>query len=244
MGRAPIIQYWVDAVRVLVLNEDPIPSAPVIHSRLSEWASETERTDKPPSVRKIVDLVNEAKGLADSKARPYRLFRWPESMESGALPWEASSVCLELLSYYEQHGHGRPPVRLARWYWYVSQIIEEDAGSASSSWMVEPPFYRVMAASRLAALEALGPFAPQDEIRALEHWLAYVPWRSPDASRRYEDDAGVKFPKFRGSKSLDTAIPDDTDPDRVRMAFEILYGKMADWAMQRRRREQQKGDSK
>ncbi len=166
MARPKVPQFWIDAVRIIALNEDPQPSAPEIHRRLGEWAAETGRSDGPPSVRKVVDLVREAKRLAEDEKREYELFTWPGSMEAKLLPWEASRDLLDLGK------RGPILVRFAQWYWQASMAMP---GASIDE------RYRV--AGVLAARSQLEPHP--EEAAELMAYLAFRAW-TPDGQKEYE----------------------------------------------------------
>jgi|SRR5919106_5946980 hypothetical protein len=55
----------------------------------------------------------------------YQEFVWPEVMEAGILPWEASRVVLDLLAWAA--GHQLPPltVGIVEWFWRISLALPE-----------------------------------------------------------------------------------------------------------------------
>lgn len=111
---------------------------------------------------------------------PYRYVYWPESFQAGDLPWEAAAVVLELMEDHRQRHQRapdiwteRPTVRLARWFWRVTQA----APDAPKGWRSE--FAGALA--RAEALGTLGRTARNVEKLLLE----WHPWRSEADLRRY-----------------------------------------------------------
>src|SRR5262245_7989081 len=58
--------------------------------------------------------------LTDSERVAYRPVRWPESMLSGALPWESSRAILDLVHHCNQHGWPRPTIAQGLWFWRIT----------------------------------------------------------------------------------------------------------------------------
>jgi hypothetical protein len=130
--------------------------------------------DRLPSVRTIERIRVEWKPKTQEEKAPYRSFYWPESMERGDLPWEASESALELLGLFDKKRGGlrvRPPVRFVKWFWRVSQAAP-GAGSAG----------RVMAAVVLASNEVS---ETPISLRAVEGYIAYRPWEGEDQKQLY-----------------------------------------------------------
>ena len=139
-----------------------------------------------PSERTIGTYLREFWALSEEEQRPYRYFRWPESMEFGALPWEAGASALELLRYRREHKFGRPLLGQVRWFVRVSTLVPD------------APFYgRYEAARQLFAFEAIGnPPTVEDMKRAIELWLAFAPWRSSADAEAYKAALWGKVPAF------------------------------------------------
>ena len=164
-----------------------------------------------PSERTIQRIKDD---ITPEQLIEYRSFHWPESMESGALPWEASAAALELLDvrrtadpfirYLEAHPEspftdpGREPismrfgdhpsVRLARWYWRVTQAAPDLPGGTQDFWLG-----RYDIAVILAEGEARSD-VPQRLRDSVEAYLSYAPWRSPEGKAAYVD--GIKQRRF------------------------------------------------
>ena len=169
-GRRPTEPYWTDRIRQL-LAENPRMSSRAIHEELLKVGYSPGGT-YPPAARTIDDIKKAFIALTDEERVPYQKVYWPESFESGALPWDASADTLEMLHAYLHH-RDRPSVRLARWFHHVSRAM---------------PFAR--AANRMdvaAALTTAQAFGGDRYAlaRQLEGWLAYRAWL-PAAKEGYE----------------------------------------------------------
>jgi|SRR4030095_2000812 hypothetical protein len=117
MARPRIDPFWIDHIRVLTA-ENPEWSATKIRREL-ERTERKERTGKRvPSDRACRRCIAE---FPEELRAPYKRFRWPESMEAGALPWESARACLDLLQRYRECGLGTPLIQECRWFWYVTQ---------------------------------------------------------------------------------------------------------------------------
>ena len=105
-----------------------------IEKRLKEHAAELwQKPDsysrdlslKVPSPRSIGRIRKEDWELMPhSEKAQYRLFHWPQSMERGDLPWEASAAGLELLRLRGENlsdPEFRPDHRMVTWFWRVNQ---------------------------------------------------------------------------------------------------------------------------
>src|SRR5207244_3214125 len=99
--------------RELVAN-DPSLSGAQIRRKLVEANFKDARV---PSDRAIRRIVTE---FPPEERQPYKFFSWPTSMESGALPWEASRACLDLLRYLNEQGRKPPLNSLAQAFWYIT----------------------------------------------------------------------------------------------------------------------------
>jgi hypothetical protein len=129
----------------------------------------------PPSERWVSQwLRNDWPKVRDNERRQYGLVRWPGSFESGALPWEMSPQCLELLLLRQrlaEHklGEWRPTVRLARWFYRISMAAPRlDAR------------HRHVLAFMMTGHEN-GLFTPQI-VEAVEAWLMH--WERPQIYER------------------------------------------------------------
>jgi len=178
MGRPKTKGHWEELIRVLTENE-PRLGPLAIRSRLEQAAKEAEaaKVNKDelgpiPSLRTIGRLQRQFRPLSEEERQPFRLFRWPESMETGALPFEASTAALELLRGYEEAAWGRPLIGVVRWFWRVTAIAPD-----------APFAEREEAARYLNVLDVLP--GEDTNARRVEMWLAFRPWQSDAAAEAY-----------------------------------------------------------
>lgn len=150
--------------------------APQIAARLEARAREARRKDVP-SPRTVARLVKEYRDLPEEVRREQRRFRWPESMQAGALPWEAGQAALELLRFCDQAGAERPTCRHVKWFWRLR---------------LAAPTLPTPDAARFATVLAYDEYGQASgdggsaEVPGLDYLLAYVPWQGPEARAAYE----------------------------------------------------------
>ena len=237
MPRPPTPQRWVDRVRVIAANEPRLGPGPIFR-RLEEEGGKEGLNDYP-SLRTIGRILRDFKDRPDAEKAPYRYFYWPETMERGELPWEASAAALEFLRYcttpieFEfidfttpDERHARPLTRTVKWYWRAS-LAAPDA----------PAYRKVILAEIFAAYELAG--WPAESARGLELLLAFRPWRSPenrDALRAagYYEDASQKA-LLRSFGAMDKRdLADIWKVGRLRAYSELLLiERFADWSGKR-----------
>ena len=85
---------------------------------------ERELAERVPSQRTISRIRKEEWPQLGEKDRArYGLFYWPESMEHGALRWEASEAALELLRQGEKllNSAWQPSIKAVQFFWHVTQ---------------------------------------------------------------------------------------------------------------------------
>ncbi len=133
----------------------------------------------PPHERTIGRILRrEWDPLSEEQQAQYRAFYWPESMECGDIPWEASVHCMELLGYLfhssrRAEEYVRPTIRQAKWFWRVSMAVPDQELSERE------------AVARLFAIwEAVGG-RTKEVTRSLEGFLTFAPWRSPENMQEY-----------------------------------------------------------
>ena len=97
----------------------------------------------------------------------YRQFHWPESMEIGLLPWEASRAGLDLLGEYQERGWHRPLIAVVRAYWGLQNALpfERDDGYDR-----EPVRWEI--AHILAAVQLVPSRRKTENLREIEMFLA------------------------------------------------------------------------
>jgi hypothetical protein len=187
-------------------REDPALSAERMAIRFEEAARAGGPKDWP-SARTIRRVLDDWEKMPEGERRQYGYFRWPESMEDGSLPWEASSAALELLR--RLCGFHRPPVRLVKWFWRVTQAAPKAGIDAHYE-----------AATQLAVEEALHT---AERTRDVEWYLAFQPWRSEEDSAAYKRAQGFTWTEpivpFEGARKR--MGPAD-EPGRVEQAFDIM----------------------
>ena len=133
----------------------------------------------PPPWRTVARILARTwQPLEDDEKAEYRLFYWPESMESGDLPWEASGAGLRCLELFELTHDWRPTVRLVRWFWKI--VIATPGAPEGVQWMI---------ANRLAVADAWGILAGGG-YRAMEGYLKSKPWESDDKEAKYRKAVG------------------------------------------------------
>jgi hypothetical protein len=138
-----------------------LSSLQVTHAGLTEDAR--SRFGQPPSKASIGRIQHEARGLPKGDQEKYLGFFWPESMEKGFLPWEASGPLLHLLQQDLCLGL-RPQIPVCRWYWKLYQIAPD-----------APHNHLEDLARMLDAWEMQGPI-PDEKLRGVEGWLAFRGW--------------------------------------------------------------------
>lgn len=179
MARAKTSDAWVERIREIVEN-DPSLKLRAIEQRLAEIAAERDERDIP-SERTIRRIRKEHLERSEAERRPYRYVRWPDSFESGELPWAAAPAMLR--EFARRHlnretEEGRPTVRWARRYWQLLQSVP-DADEGALRWL------RAIA-RHLASYDVLGG-PPAGEREAVEGWLALRAWEGGESSENYED---------------------------------------------------------
>jgi hypothetical protein len=162
-----------------------------------------------PSERTIQRIKDD---ITPEEIIEYRSFHWPESMGRSGLPWEASESALELLEVHREAnpfmrylesqaelpfadngrqplgmrwGH-RPTVRLARWYWRVTQAARDLPAETQSLVLLRPIHIpgRYDIAVLLAEWEGRSD-APQSLRDSVEAYLTFAPWRGTERAIEY-----------------------------------------------------------
>lgn len=208
MPAPSINEYWVERVNSHLSKSHSAgrrPSPTGIHKSLVAEFTRMDRAKraelgKPPSQRSIdrIRVRNWDLKSPEEKVQ-YQEFSWPGSMECGELPWAASSAALELLGLRHQWNHGRPSIRLVRWFWHVTQaapdlpLLPIVPPWPADSKEIDPPG-RYDIACHLSAWEA-GTKAPQWHKSGIEAYLAYAPWRSDLHKSKYHLARQTKSPQ-------------------------------------------------
>jgi hypothetical protein len=116
MPRPPKSPVYVSMVGTLA---EEGKTADEVFIELQRWARDQQHPNDAPGREWVRRRYTAHRKLTDENRREFSLFRWPESMEYGVLPWDASQAGLELLLYCVEHRLGRPTNRMARWFWRV-----------------------------------------------------------------------------------------------------------------------------
>lgn len=115
MPRPRISQFWIDHIRVHVANH-PEWSGAAIRKELQKVKDARD----VPSDRAIRRAKEEFLELNTQDRAKYLEFKWPESMEQGALPWEAARASLNLCRRYRDAGAHPPLIQECVWFWRVT----------------------------------------------------------------------------------------------------------------------------
>src|SRR6266487_7027562 len=97
-GRPPTDAYWVERIRILAANNPRISYTAIARELEAEGGSGA------PSPRTVERFAKKFRSLPPQQQADYRYFSWPETMEQGLLPWEASRAALELAEHFRDHG--------------------------------------------------------------------------------------------------------------------------------------------
>ena len=123
MPNTRIIDEWKGGIYEIKANY-PRYGPDRILAKLKE--REPDRTDYPSS-RTVGRALKDFQDMQPEEQDQYRYFYWPETMEAGTLPWEASRSALELLGHMEDIGPrgGRPTIRYVKWFWRLTQVAPD-----------------------------------------------------------------------------------------------------------------------
>jgi hypothetical protein len=88
-----------------------------IHKALIKEYPDRDVPSRKTIIRSLAD---------DYDPLPYQRFQWPESMENGALPYEASNCLVELFVWLRYlRGQERPTIAACRWFYRVTQAAPD-----------------------------------------------------------------------------------------------------------------------
>ena len=183
MPNRKIDRRWEEYIEILVVD-NPRMSIPKLKKK-AEAFSVGEGLDPLgcPGLRTMHRIKNNVKGWTAEQAEPYLMFRWPESMESGALPWEAGPAAMELLKLFIMGRRIRPTLRRTRLFWAVTRVAPDlpierniicDYGR---SCLAELLYIEYRSASGLLGPEA-GVGREWTLKERVEAYLSYRPWSS------------------------------------------------------------------
>ena len=141
---------------------------PAIAVAIERIAGEKNWKVDPPSVRTVRRFYQEHMNQDPEQRQQFEPFRWPDSMLTAGIPWEASPAVLELLWW----GNNGLTVGFMKWYWRVHLAAldlpiqdKQFAADQMNDREPNPELFRV-------------------QMRAIETYLACGPWReTEDASR-------------------------------------------------------------
>lgn len=166
MGRPPLDSIWRERTRIVAATSSV--SQKEIVRRLERQATQEGRTDAP-SLRTVRRYLHGFAGLSAAEHEQYAYFHWPESMESRALPWEASRAALDLLVQWQSAGRGRPLLAVVAAYLQVLQALPREWDLAHDADR-EP--VRLQMAALLAAVRLTGGKSYAANLREIERSLA------------------------------------------------------------------------
>ena len=87
-----------------------------------------------------------------------RPFRWPDSMGTELLPWEAGRAALDLLRFRDEQGLERPTVGEASWFWRLRQAaptIPVEEGDLLAGWLAGADVLRALDRQAVSAIHDL-----------------------------------------------------------------------------------------
>ena len=212
MPNTRIHDQWAQMVKSIVADHEKWGPKRI----LDEVRSRAERfglTKDYPSQRTIQRIKDD---ITPDERIEYGSLHWPESMDRGDLPWEASASALELLFILHSLKEGRPNIRLAKWFWRVSRAAPDAT-----------PEKRLHAARLLSIWEALGQ-SQREAKEGIEWFFAYAPWRSIDRAQEYTDALEGTGPRSNLAGGLIPSFPRlviaYSDEPNGQEAFEIFAG--------------------
>ena len=211
MPRRKTDRIWEQRIFALKAQE-PQLSAEAMARRFEEQQGGMGHWPAARTIRRILD--EEWPKVTPEERGQYAYFRWPESMEDGSLPWEASGAGLELLRLLNQRPQEmsqRPPIRLVKWFWRVTQATPSAPGRI-----------RYDVATQLALDEVLGI---AKNMRTVEWYLAFQPWHSEEDRDTYEEaqrrTSGEPIIPFEGPKIQ--TVPGEHEGDMLEQALDMLH---------------------
>jgi hypothetical protein len=126
MPREPVDEFWRDQIKSIAANLKRMGPGPIRRLLRDDVGPRFGRTDIP-SERTVSRILRRFRALPEEEKRPFREFVWPDSMEPGDVPWEASAAVLELLRFLQENEAVQPPrrplVRSVVWYWRITQAV-------------------------------------------------------------------------------------------------------------------------
>jgi hypothetical protein len=120
MARRKTDQYWVDSIRV-ISEANPKWGA----GRIEEELWKDGSRDDHPHRATIGRELHRFRKLAERERAAYGEFHWPQSMEMGLVPWEASRVALDVLRFHHLTSRHPPTVQRVLWHWRLALATPE-----------------------------------------------------------------------------------------------------------------------
>ena len=148
----------------------------------NEKVSPSYRIPGPPPTRRTVD--RRVKELRDPKNKAVldarRSVYFPETFQSGDLPWESAPPVMEFMRVYEslerQDGSVRPTVRQAEWFYRLRMVAPDAPAEVLAPQAVSGAIVEVMQDT------SVKPWGK----RVLEAFLYYELWPKPTDMHTYQ----------------------------------------------------------
>jgi len=164
LARPRINDFWIDRIELTRAN-DHTRSLSAVKIRDVIKRFQSSAPTELPSDRAIRRVIQEFDEKKDSEKLSQRYFSWPSSMDIGAVPWEGSRACLDLLAEFTKRGKQPPTNLLAERFWRVTQATSLDLEIAT----------RVRLAMRLIVFSKLNM---RLELEDVERYIAERRWQS------------------------------------------------------------------
>ena len=157
-----------------LVQTNPTISAGKIRISIRAQAKQAGIQLSLPTERTIARIKKDFLQKPQEERMPWRQTSWPETMELGGLPWEASRAMLDLVKYFHDNGWETPTIRTAQWFWRVA-LAAPDLGVAE----------RFSAAHDCSIIEA-STEKIESPFRGMELYLALSPWQSKKETAAYQ----------------------------------------------------------
>jgi len=151
----------------------------------NEKVSLSYRIPGDPPTRRTVD--RRVKELRDPKNKEILAARrsvyFPETFQSGGLPWESAPSVMEFMRVYEslerQDGSVRPTVRQAEWFYRLRMVAPDAPAEVLAPQAVSGALLEVMQDTQYTSVRQWGK-------RILEAFLYYELWPKPTDMHTYQ----------------------------------------------------------
>jgi hypothetical protein len=214
MARARTHSSWINCIRIELANNPGISGAEIRRKLRNRQIIKKEDTPttQVPSDRAIRRIMADFKKAPESQQQSYRSFAWPESMEIGALPWEASRAVLDLMRLRSENNMVRPLVVEAQWFWRVTQAMPDTPIEQRARWAIHLTLIEKSESDKTKAVEDL-------------QWqLAYQMWRSPEDANGYQQ--AIKEGRIPEPQNIPLKIGIDDLMDEIGHHFETPTAKI------------------